>query len=79
MADLLRSYAEESFLSQTELARRSGISQSQISKLFRGERHLTVAQFGAICIALNVPFLAIMALAAEAVGSDEGTQGDTKS
>ena len=48
VASLLRDYADESFVTQTELAHRSGISQSQISKLFRAERQMTVAQLGAL-------------------------------
>lgn len=70
VAKILRTYSEESFISQIELGRLSGVSQSQISKLFRGERRMTIDQLESICRALG---LSVVAVIAEASGgsSDE--------
>ena len=38
-----------------ELARRTGVSESQVSNLFNGKRTLRFGQFVAICKALGVP------------------------
>lgn len=71
IADLLSRYAEDSFISQTEVARRSGISQSQISKLFRSERRMSINQLESICEALRVSVVAVVAEARSSDGEDK--------
>lgn len=67
IARLLATTAEETLITQTELARRTGISQSQISKLFRAERSMSINQFAALCSALQVSPLAVVASAMDAM------------
>lgn len=61
IARILAGAADELFVTQTELARRSGVSQSQISKLFSGERAMKVDQLEAICTALGLSAAAVVA------------------
>jgi transcriptional regulator with XRE-family HTH domain len=42
-------------MSQAELARRSGLTVDAVSRLFRGQRRLTVNDLAAIATALEVP------------------------
>jgi len=64
VARILAAAADELFVTQTELGRRTGISQSQISKLLRAERAMKVDQLDAICAALGLPVAAVVAEAA---------------
>lgn len=66
VAGQLRAFADEALLTQTELASRTGISQSQISKLLRAERHMTLAQLHALCGALGLSVTAVVSAAATA-------------
>lgn len=54
VARLLAVTAEESLITQVELERRTGISQSLISKLFRCERRMSLDQFELLCEALRL-------------------------
>ncbi len=63
VARLLSVTSEEMFITQTELERRTGISQSLISKLFRTERRMSLDQFAALCRALRVSPAAVIASA----------------
>lgn len=63
VARLLAVTADELLITQTELERRTGISQSLISKLFRGERRMSLDQFSALCTALRVSPVAVVASA----------------
>lgn len=67
VVEILRMYTEDSFVSQIELGRLSGISQSQISKLFRGERRLTLDQLEAMCHALRLSVVAVIAEASREI------------
>ncbi|KAA9110153.1 helix-turn-helix domain-containing protein [Microbacterium rhizomatis] len=60
VAEILRDHAEQTFVTQTELARRTGISQSQISKLFRAERPMTIGQLAELCDALHLSIAAVV-------------------
>ncbi|MCC2030651.1 helix-turn-helix domain-containing protein [Microbacterium allomyrinae] len=68
VAEILREHAEQTFMTQTELARRTGISQSQISKFFRAERQMTIAQLVSLCDELQ---LSVVAVIAEAAGPSD--------
>ena len=57
---ILRTYAEETFVSQSELARRSGVSQPHISNVFRGITVFTIDQLDAVCDALGVQIAAVI-------------------
>lgn len=65
IAEQLRIYTDESLVTQTELAARTGISQSQISKLFRAERHMTLSQLRALCGALGLSVVTVVSAAAD--------------
>lgn len=67
--DLLSDYASETFVTQTELARRTGITQSQISRLFSYEAVVTIAQAGAIARALGLSFSSVVSKAEEQINS----------
>ena len=60
IVDLLRSYAEETFVTQTELARRTGLEQSHISRTFNHRVTLTVPSMVALCDGLGVSPMAVM-------------------
>lgn len=53
---LLRETRERAEISQAELARRLGESQSFVSKCERGERRLDIAEVHAFCEALGISF-----------------------
>jgi transcriptional regulator with XRE-family HTH domain len=53
---LLRTARVEAGLTQADLAKRIGESQSFVSKVERGERRLDVVELRAFCSALNVQF-----------------------
>lgn len=50
-------------ITQMELAEATGISQSQLSKQLRYQRDINLDELAAICRALNVPMMEIVALA----------------
>jgi transcriptional regulator with XRE-family HTH domain len=52
----LRKARIDSSLTQADLAKRLGQTQSFISKVERGERRLDVVELRSICSALGVPF-----------------------
>lgn len=52
---ILRQLREESGLSQIELAKRLGQTQSFVSKCERGERRIDVVELRHFCRALKVP------------------------
>ncbi|MGZ0067819.1 helix-turn-helix domain-containing protein [Microbacterium arborescens] len=60
VAAQLRDSAETLFLTQTELARRTGISQSQISKLLRAERTMSLYQMLELCAAMNLSAIDVL-------------------
>lgn len=51
-------------MTQTALAERTGLSQSQLSKQMRGLREINVDELAIICDALDIPVETIVALAA---------------
>lgn len=53
----LREMREGADITQAELARRLGITQSAVSKCERGERRLDVVELYAWCAALRVSFV----------------------
>ena len=54
-ANLLRSTREKAGVTQVELANRTGMEQSTISKIERRERRVDVTELRRICVALGVP------------------------
>jgi transcriptional regulator with XRE-family HTH domain len=60
VSERMRITAETLFLTQTELSRRTTISQSQISKLFRGERGMTVFQMLELSDALGLSPVSVL-------------------
>lgn len=61
VANLLREYAKETFVTQEMIAARTGISQSHVSKLFRLESKMTIAHLDAISRALGLSPVAVLA------------------
>lgn len=60
VSKVLRTYTEESLLSQVELARRSGISQPHISNAFNGKSAFSIDQLDMICAALGITAAAVI-------------------
>lgn len=56
LLQLLQKARKNTGLTQEELGKRLGQTQSFISKCERGERRLDVVEIRAICQALNIPF-----------------------
>ena len=54
---------EENGVTQMELAKATGISQSQLSKQLRGLRAINVDELSAICAGLSISMTAIIAAA----------------
>lgn len=50
---LLKKFREDSGLTQIELAKALGVTQSYVSKIERGERMVDVVQLRTICISLG--------------------------
>jgi predicted transcriptional regulator len=67
VSERMRISAETLFLTQTELARRTPISQSQISKLFRGERSMSVYQLLELSEAMGLSPVDVLRDAIESV------------
>lgn len=47
-------------MTQKQLAELVGLSQSQVSKLLRGERVMTLDQLDAFCVALDVDVVRVV-------------------
>lgn len=62
---ILAGRASERGLTQGQLGTAAGVSQSQVSKLFRGERALTLDQYDALCEALDLDIVGILIEAEE--------------
>jgi len=60
VAAIIREFTTETFVSQSELARRSGVSQPHISAVFRGKTVFTLDQLDAICDALGLQLIAVI-------------------
>lgn len=58
--DILRARRQASGITQEELAKRIGETQSFVSKCERGERRLDVIELRAFCQALNTPFVSLV-------------------
>ena len=65
VARVIRDVADELYLSQTELGRRSGVPQSTISRAYQGRQAFTIDQVAAICEALGISFAGVVAEAQE--------------
>lgn len=59
LAAALRAAADASALSDSELARRAGLSRSQITRFRRGDRALSLDAADALCEALGLHLVAI--------------------
>ncbi len=57
LLDLLRRTRAKSGLTQVELAKRIGETQSRVSKIERGELRLDVIQLRSICLAIGVDWI----------------------
>lgn len=69
VSERLRVSAETLFFTQTELARRTPISQSQISKLFRGERSMSIFQLLELTQAMGLSPVDVLRDAIDSVDS----------
>lgn len=54
IADYLKKYCEKYEISQHDIARKTGISQSKISQTFNHQRKLTADELMTIAIAYNI-------------------------
>lgn len=60
VALIIKSHTEESFMTQSELARRSGVSQPHISNVFNERSTFSLDQLDAICIALGLQVASVI-------------------
>ncbi|MFB9641483.1 helix-turn-helix domain-containing protein [Agromyces lapidis] len=60
VATIVRNYTEETYVSQSELARRSGISQPHISNVFNGKTVFTLDQLDRVCDALGLQLISVI-------------------
>jgi transcriptional regulator with XRE-family HTH domain len=60
MLDALRRVREVAGVTQAELAKRLGITQSALSKWERGERRMDIIEVRNYCLALEIDFLAFI-------------------
>ncbi|GLU88888.1 helix-turn-helix transcriptional regulator [Agromyces sp. NBRC 114283] len=60
VATVVRNYAEETYVSQAELSRKSGVSQPHISNVFTGKSVFSIDQLDAICSALGLKVTAVI-------------------
>lgn len=58
---VIRDVAEDVYLTQAELARRSGVPQSTISRAYHERQAFTIDQLDALCRALGVSVAAVIA------------------
>lgn len=58
--EMLREAREMRQLTQTDVAKRLGETQSFVSKVERGERRLDVVELRSFCNAIGVPFVSFM-------------------
>jgi ribosome-binding protein aMBF1 (putative translation factor) len=70
VALVLREHADRVGLSGAELARRSGVSQGQISRIFTGKRTVSVDHVVALANALGVRGSAVFAEAERRLGEE---------
>jgi transcriptional regulator with XRE-family HTH domain len=61
LLELLRESRRAAGLSQVELAKKVGQSQSFVSKVEKGERRLDVIQLRTLCLALGTTLTAVVA------------------
>jgi len=71
VAEVVEDVAKEMFLTQTDLGRASGVSQSKISRAYRGQRVFTIDELAAICRALEVSVAAVVAEAEDRLRRSE--------
>ena len=64
----LRAIRARKGVTQTELEAATGISQSQLSKQFRGIRAINIDELDEICAALEIPLAELIAAAESAIG-----------
>jgi len=69
LLSLLRVAREQAGLSQAQVAKRLGQTQSFVSKCERGERRLDVVEARAFCMAIGVPFMVVMSKLDSAAGT----------
>lgn len=69
---LLADAASELLLTQTEISRRSGVSQSKVSRTFSGSREFTLDELDAVCHALGLSLLAVIDEAKREAAGDAG-------
>ena len=60
LQDLMRELRKESGVTQVDLAKRLGETQSAVSKCERGERRLDLVQLRAWCQAVGVPLMKLV-------------------
>lgn len=60
VAAILERERDEQRLTQTALAKMSGISQSQVSKYLRAERVLNIDRLDALCAALGLDIVSVV-------------------
>ena len=77
VALVLREYADRVGLSGAELARRSGVSQGQISRIFTGKRTVSVDHVVALANALGVRGSAVFAEAERRLAAEAATTSQT--
>lgn len=63
LSKLIAEIAERRDVSQNQLAKKSGISQSQVSRIFKQERAISMSQAYALACALEVDVVALFAVA----------------
>lgn len=67
---VIRDVAEDLYLSQAELGRRSGVPQSTISRAYKGTQAFTIDQLDALCSVLGVSLAAVVDEAQKRLGKN---------
>lgn len=75
MLALLRAARERAGLTQYDLAKKMGRSQSFVGKCEMGERRLDLVQLRDFCLALDVPFLEFVRDFEESVTAQASSEG----
>ncbi|GAB2702622.1 hypothetical protein GCM10027071_15480 [Microbacterium marinum] len=74
---IIHDHADETFTTQVELSRKSGVTQSQISRLYGHRAPLSVAHMFALCSALGISAPAVLAEAIDRVTAPPRERGST--
>lgn len=73
VARALSDHADAAGVSQSAIARETGISQTRVNLIMRGERAITVEETALICEALGTPMLTVIREAEQSLDEQKAT------